>query len=575
MNFRIQRLFVVAIGLKVISAGIGWFVEANLLKWAFSFVFPMVVMGLYVVLGLKRRDTDVSDEKFADSCYYLGFIFTISAIIFSLFDLPNIGTKMQDIAVRFGAAMVSTVVGLCVRVYLVSFRKDAADAIKEAEDGIVDASHRLREQMVLANERLRDFHSAVDVATKETVERVRQQLETLAQQQGNNLQAFFEQLTEDNQAALTQTLEQVRAATQHLSTSVDGYAQGMRANLESIETKVTAFADAVTQRLRNTTFPDDFFVQRLQGPLQHVHDGTEALSRHVQEVASSVQQTSRDVNAALNSIGRKTEQVDGALDHVLHLTKQQQAVLDASEGQLQALQRVEETLGRFDGLLAEVIAQLKTTSGASSEVVARVSQLVDETTAARKSLKESLDGITAGLAAQTRVGEQTTQQLSAAAKTAEAAASQLRTSGEKQQGVSEQQAAATRELVALASAGRDQAAWLHRLGEGANAALTKVEAGVRELSTAAASLRVSLASPPTLPLAPSPVLVPAPVLAPAVSNGHSVFVPEAASRSVPPPRPDELALVPKALGGLPHQEGPATHPAPLPPANNSGAAEPR
>lgn len=496
MKFRIQRLFVVAIGLKVFSAGIGWLVEAELLKWAFSFVFPMVVMGLYVALGLMRRDGDVSDEKFADSCYYLGFIFTITAIIFSLFDLPNIGTRMQDIAVRFGAAMVSTVIGLCVRVYLVSFRKDAVDAIKDAEDGVVDASHRLREQLVLANERLRDFHSAVDVATKETVERVRQQLETLAQQQGNNLQSFFEQLTKDNQAALTQALGQVGAATQHLSSSMDGYAQGMRANLESIETKVTTFADAVTHRLRNTTFPDDFFAQRLQGPLQHVHDGAEALSRHVQEVASSVQQASRDVSAALRSLRRKTEQVDGALDHVLHLTKQQQAVLDASEGQLQALQGVEGALGRFDDILAEAIGQMKSASGASSEVVGRVSQLVDETAAARKSLQESLDSATAGL--------------SATAKTA--------------------------------------------------------EASVRELSTAAAALRGSLPS------------APAPGLPPAASDGHPahpVFVPAAAALSLSPPLPDDLALVPKALGGLPHQGVPAMYPSPLPAATNSDAAGPR
>lgn len=63
----------------------------------------------YVLLGLKRRDHDVTDEKFADTCYYLGFIFTITSIIFSLFDLPSIGTKLQEIAVRFGAAMVSDV----------------------------------------------------------------------------------------------------------------------------------------------------------------------------------------------------------------------------------------------------------------------------------------------------------------------------------------------------------------------------------------------------------------------------------------------------------------------------------
>src|SRR5205085_699535 len=112
----VQKLFIATILLKITSSGIGWYLDPQWAKWSFGLAFPLLIMAAYVWLGLNRRDGDVPDEKFADSCYYLGFIFTITSIIFSLFDLPNIGTKMQDIAVRFGAAMVSTVAGLVVRV---------------------------------------------------------------------------------------------------------------------------------------------------------------------------------------------------------------------------------------------------------------------------------------------------------------------------------------------------------------------------------------------------------------------------------------------------------------------------
>ena len=213
-------------------------------------------MSAYIVLGLKRHDNDVTDEKFADTCYYLGFIFTITSIIFSLFDLPNIGTKIQDIAVRFGAAMVSTVLGLGVRVYLVSFKRDVADAIKEAEDAVIEASQKFREQLVIAFEKLRDFQSEVDVASKATVERVNMQVEALSKNHAEKLTDFFTELTTRNQEAFTQALAEVRAASVRLSNSVDGYAKGMRTNLSSIEEKVGAFTEAVTDRLRTTTFPD-------------------------------------------------------------------------------------------------------------------------------------------------------------------------------------------------------------------------------------------------------------------------------------------------------------------------------
>ena len=116
-DIRLQKLFLVTLILKIGSSFLGWYLQ---LQWSLGFTVPLLIMSAYIFLGYHRRDNDVTDEKFADTCYYLGFIFTITSIIFSLFDLPNIGTKIQDIAVRFGAAMVSTVLGLGVRVYLVS-----------------------------------------------------------------------------------------------------------------------------------------------------------------------------------------------------------------------------------------------------------------------------------------------------------------------------------------------------------------------------------------------------------------------------------------------------------------------
>src|SRR6185369_1632964 len=154
LDIRVQKLFFITLVIKIGSSFLGWYFQY---QWTLGLAVPIAIMVTYIVLGYYRHDTDVSDEKFADSCYYLGFIFTISAIIFSLFDLPNIGTKIQEIAVRFGAAMVSTVLGLAVRVALVSFKPDTNDALQAAEDAVVSASQKFREHLVMATEKLGDF----------------------------------------------------------------------------------------------------------------------------------------------------------------------------------------------------------------------------------------------------------------------------------------------------------------------------------------------------------------------------------------------------------------------------------
>jgi hypothetical protein len=395
-DIRIQKLFLVTIILKVGSSFLGWYLQ---LQWSLGFLAPLAFMGAYVLIGWKRSDKDVSDEKFADSCYYLGFIFTISSIIFSLFDLPQIGTKIQDIAVRFGAAMVSTVIGLVVRVYLVSFKQDANDALRDVEDAVIDASKRLRDQLVMAGDKLNDFQVQVDLAAQGTVERVNMQVERLSQDHANKLTTFFADLTTRNQDAFTRALEEVTAASNRLSVSVDGYSLGMRSNLESIENKVGAFSDAVTQRLAATTFPDDYFSKRMSQPLDQLNAAAGSLASQVHSVSQEVRESVTVLSAAFRKLKTKATATEESMDSVVRLTAQQQAVLDSAQGQLTTLEKLAQTLHSFDSLLEQTAAGITASSLATSALSGRVEAVVNESGESRKALNASLSDVVSKLAA--------------------------------------------------------------------------------------------------------------------------------------------------------------------------------
>jgi len=72
----------------------------------------LVLMVLYIVAGLNRRRDDVTDEKFADSCYYLGFILLLGAEVNSWAqgqrqteaDIPSILHEVQAHNTTRGAA---------------------------------------------------------------------------------------------------------------------------------------------------------------------------------------------------------------------------------------------------------------------------------------------------------------------------------------------------------------------------------------------------------------------------------------------------------------------------------------
>ena len=196
----LQKLFLLACILKVGSSGIGWYLNS---PWIFGLWIPITIMLLYMLLGYYKGDKSVSQEKFADSCYYLGFIFTIASIIFSLFDLKNIGTGLADIGIRFGAAMVSTCLGVAVRVMLVTFRASTDDALRAVEDALIETSLRLTDEFTKVYEQLVDFRGEVLTASREATNSVQLQIDSMAEQYKEQTESYFKKITKDNNEMLS------------------------------------------------------------------------------------------------------------------------------------------------------------------------------------------------------------------------------------------------------------------------------------------------------------------------------------------------------------------------------------
>jgi hypothetical protein len=385
-----QRLFAVVLGLKIFSSFLGWLLRS---PWLLGFFVPLSLMAAYIILGGRRKALDLSDEKFADTCYYLGFIFTITSIIFCLFDLPNIGTKIQEIAVRFGAAMVSTVFGLAVRVYLISFRRDVTDSMKDAEDAVLDATQKFAEQLTIAKERLQQFELDVDAAAKSSVERVNLQVENLSKNHSDRLTEFFTDLTSRNQEAFTSALSEVRSASFRLSESVDRYSDNMQGNLASIEAKVGAFTEAIANRLKTTAFPDDYFATHLQAPLAQLTTAATVLANNVTEVNENVAESSTVLSKALTKMRQKAGAAENSMDMVLQLTAQQQEVLESANGQVTALAQVSSNLSQIDGALTAVLGGLTAHTAVNGELREGLKGIVKESAEARKNLEHSLEAL--------------------------------------------------------------------------------------------------------------------------------------------------------------------------------------
>jgi hypothetical protein len=349
-ELRLQKLFVAVLTLKVASSAAGWLLA---MPWSFGFAIPLALMVAYIWLGALRRDDDVDDEKFADSCYYIGFIFTITSIVFALFDLPSIGTEIQNIAVRFGAAMVTTVLGLGVRVYLVSFGRDLGDAIEQSEDAVMDASRRFREQLEIAVERLRDFESDVEAASKATVERVGMQVEALSKSHVERIDAYLVELTKHNEQAFADALSQVGVATARLAEFVDSYTNQMRTHTQAMQQFTSETTDRVLERLRTAEFPEDYFARHLAVPMRQLKVSAEEIADNVRQAAAAVSRSSLMLLTSMKKMRDRVGMVEGSIDAMQQLADPHARPDDAGAEQLELLRRLERALVALEAALRE------------------------------------------------------------------------------------------------------------------------------------------------------------------------------------------------------------------------------
>lgn len=307
----IQRVFLVVIISKLLCSVFAWYFNS---PWIAGLIAPLTLMIGYIVFGVNKPNREISNERFADSCYYLGFVFTISSIIVSLFDLPNIGTKIEDISIRFGAAMISTVIGLIVRVYLVNFRQDFQDAIKIAEDSLLDSAKTFRMHLELSVDNLRQLEITTAELTKSITQKMEESANNTSLLYAEKYEKLFEEITKSTHEILAKSQQQIELNTSTLGNSFKEYGNNIDKSYQSLEITVNKFSENIDAKLKTITFPDDYFVSTLSPSVTSLAASLSEVSQEMSSVSVDVRNNNKKIGYALSKVAEKTEQASNLID---------------------------------------------------------------------------------------------------------------------------------------------------------------------------------------------------------------------------------------------------------------------
>ena len=127
----------------------------------------MMAYLLGVIFLNKKMNTFVRDEQMGDSFYYLGFLYTLTALAVSLFGIEE---EINELLKNFGIAITTTLVGLIGRIILSQFRESLDEMKEKSERQISDSARKLNTQLVQSIDILRNQSIAISKNTDKALQ---------------------------------------------------------------------------------------------------------------------------------------------------------------------------------------------------------------------------------------------------------------------------------------------------------------------------------------------------------------------------------------------------------------------
>ena len=262
-----------------------------------STLITSLLMLIYYWRSKKIANTPVAREVMADSCYYLGFLFTFVA----LFLIVSFGDfKSSELIIRnMGVALFTTVLGLSLRIVETQFNpigneseQDTLKTLQGLSSGIIDISGQFyKELTVLKNE-------LVKVSG------------TLNQQIANvDLNSFGKSLDpfKNNLTNLNVELEKIKDDTTRISNEIRNSTDSLN-TLTSALDKLRTVSDTSEQVLDDIKETNE----KIKDNQMVSNDNLEMINTKVETINQALDESNMAIKKSANQVNASTKQLQDA-----------------------------------------------------------------------------------------------------------------------------------------------------------------------------------------------------------------------------------------------------------------------
>lgn len=380
---RLRKLFLINFVIGTSCLICGFLVEqffgglfSSWLNLALSLFFPLLVMLLYFISGRDLDKAGGATDSFADSIYYMGFLFTLIALVFALLGVGDSNGGIEGLKYRFGVALSTTIVGMVARIYLSNFRPSLSDSLTSVEMQMTKAAGALRERFETMSETLvlstDAFHESLEVTSGD--------LKKASASVGSTSTAFAKRIETSG--------EKVGAATEGVGDKIENLFRDIDQRVADAEGRIFESIGRYTERLEELVLDPDMLSRKMEPVLDRVEskigafaDGVENHQEQLGKIAEQNREVLRSVREALKSV---ESDASSTATHFGELGKASGTIKDELNGLTRSLERMKEAMESQAKLADESARSL-------SAVVGQAEKDVDVIRHLRSELERDLD----------------------------------------------------------------------------------------------------------------------------------------------------------------------------------------
>ncbi len=328
-----------------------------------------IILGYTVYIILTKNRTSISVDRASDNSYYLGLLFTLTSLAYSLIKLSTVEINVLYLLPDFGVALFSTIAGLFARIFLQQMRNDPQDIETEAREELGLAIRSLRESIGSVVSQLNGVKEQTSVSILELSNTIKQ----------NQLQ-LEEELADAQKRSANKNAEAIDEVTKNF--------QNVGNNIQTQAGQITNFSSNMISEFTAVMSSLEEKLTKLGNAPEELSNRLGSLARDFENISTSIEKTTQNqsnLSNELSSAMTNLNQIfsEGSFSRIGRLSdlasQRLESLASTTEANLQNIsdlnERLRKTAERITDVVQQDILRVKKKSDALHESIENLDEV--------------------------------------------------------------------------------------------------------------------------------------------------------------------------------------------------------